>query len=148
MKLPKTSKSWNRANAFFKSKLDVNKEIVSVDENICHLDTVYEYFKNECGTVSENDIYAEFRPKYDHLPKRQLKRALRELKSKNNSIDNNEIRYVSKLIGRKYAWKEDNQQHNHDDKIISNFWDYCKKIFEKKDEVKLNFDKETCETYF
>ena len=38
-------------------------------------DTIYEYFKNECGTVLEYDIHAEFRPTYDHLSKRQLKRA-------------------------------------------------------------------------
>ena len=66
-KLSKTTESWNRANEFFKSMLDVNKEITNVDENICHLqDTVYKYFKNICGTVLENYIYAEFRPKYDH----------------------------------------------------------------------------------
>ena len=89
------------------STLDVNKEIRNVDENICHLqDTIYKYFKNECGTVSENGIYAEFRLKCDHLPKSQLKRALRELKSKNNNIDNNEIRYVSKLIRRKMLGKK------------------------------------------
>lgn len=53
----------------------------NVNDNICHLqDTFYEYSKNESGTVSENDIYAKFRAKYDHLPKRQLKRALCELK--------------------------------------------------------------------
>ena len=87
--------------------LDVNKEIRNVDENICHLqDTIYKYFKNECGTVSENGIYAEFRLKCDHLPKSRLKRALRELKSKNNNIDNNEIRYVSKLIRRKMLGKK------------------------------------------
>ena len=74
LKLLKTTESWNRANEFFKSTLDVSKKITNVDENICHLqDNIYEYFTNECGTVSENGIYAEFRPKYDHLPKRQLK---------------------------------------------------------------------------
>ena len=125
--------------------LDANKEITNVNENICHLqNTIYKYFKNEFGTVSENDIYVEFRPKYNHLPKRQLKRALRELKSKNT----NEIRYVSKLIRRKYATKEDNQQLNHDEKTTSSFWGCCKEMFEKKDEVKPNFDKETCDTYF
>ena len=51
----------------------------------------YEYSKNECGTVSENNIYAKFRAKYDHPPKRQLKRALFELKSKNKNTDENKI---------------------------------------------------------
>ena len=81
VKLPKTTESWNRENEFFKSTLDVNKEIRNVDENVCYLqDTIYKYLKNECGTVAENEISAEFRSKYDHLPKREIKRALRELK--------------------------------------------------------------------
>ena len=79
-----------------------------------------------------NVEHAEFCPKYDHLPKRQLKRAFGELKSKNNDLDNHEIRYVSKLIQRKYARKEDNQQPNHDEKITSNFCGYCKETFKKK----------------
>ena len=73
-------------------------------------DTIFEYFKTEFGTVSENDIYAELRPKCDPLPEIQLKRALRDLKSKNNNTYNNEIRYVSKLIRGKFAMKEDNKQ--------------------------------------
>ena len=82
-KLPKTTESWDRVN---KSMLDVNKEVTNVDGNICELrDTIYEYFKNECGTVSENDIYAELHTKYDHLPKRELKRTLCELKRENNN---------------------------------------------------------------
>ena len=89
-------------------------------------------FQKWIWNVSENDIYAEFRPKYDDLPKTQLKRALRELKSKNNNTDNNEISYVLNLIRRKYARKEDNKQPNHDEKITSNFWGYCKETFEKK----------------
>ena len=84
-----------------------------------------------------NVEHAEFCPKYDHLPKRQLKRAFGELKSKNNDLDNHEIRYVSKLIQRKYARKEDNQQPNHDEKITSNFWGYRKKHSKKK-KMKLN----------
>ena len=44
---------------------------------------------------------AEFLSKYDHLLKRQVKGALRGLKSKSNNTDDNEIRYVSKLIRRK-----------------------------------------------
>ena len=61
----------------------------------------------------------------------------KKLKSKNNNIDKNEICYISKLIQRKYTKKEDNQQPNHDEKITSNFWGYCKKknILKK---IKLN----------
>ena len=32
--------------------------------------------------------------------------------------------------------KEDDQQPNHDEKITSNFWGYCKETFEKKDKLK------------
>ena len=35
LKLPKTNESWNQANKFFKSTLDVNKEIICVND-ICH----------------------------------------------------------------------------------------------------------------
>ena len=52
------------------------------------------------------------------------------------------------MIRRKYARKEENQQPNHDEKIISTIYGYCKETFEKKDEVKPNFGKAQCETYF
>ena len=79
LKLPKTTESWNRAKEFFKSTLDVNIELTNVDRNICHLQgTIYKYFKNECGTVSENDIYAGFRLNYNHLLKTQLETALQQ----------------------------------------------------------------------
>ena len=40
LKLPKTNESWNQANKFFKSTLDVNKEIISVND-ICHLQDTF-----------------------------------------------------------------------------------------------------------
>ena len=51
-------------------------------------------------------------------------------------MDNNEIRYGSKMIRRKYARKEDNQQPNHAEKMTCNIWGYYKKTFHEK--MKLN----------
>ena len=94
---------------------------------------IFVTYKTLFTNISRMNVeHAEFCPKYDLLPKRQLKRAFGELKSKNNNLDNHEIRYVSKLIQRKYARKEDNQQPNHDEKITSNFCGYCKETFKKK----------------
>lgn len=52
-----------------------------------------------------------------------------------------------KVETNKIYSEEDNQQPNHDKKITSNYWGYCKETFKKKDEIKPNFDKETRETY-
>ena len=88
----------------------------------------------------------KFCPKYDHLSQKQLTRGFRELKSKSNYIDNNEIRCVSQLIRRKYVRNEDKQQPNHDEKITSNFLGNFKGTFETSNQVKQDFDKETFET--
>ena len=62
--------------------------------------TIYDYFRNECGTVVEEVSNSEYKQTYEKLSKRQLKKALSELKS--NKRSELEIRYVSNLIGKKY----------------------------------------------
>ena len=58
--------------------------------------TIYDYFRTECGTVVEEVPKSEYKQTYKKLSKRQLKKALFELKS--NKRNELEIRYVSNLI--------------------------------------------------
>ena len=37
---------------------------------------------------------------------------------------------------------------SHDEKIEEHFWDYCKDVFKKEENICPKFDKETCENYF
>ena len=53
--------------------------------------TIYDYFRNECGTVVEEVSNSEYKETYEKLSKRQLKKALSELKS--NKRSELEIRY-------------------------------------------------------
>ena len=80
--------------------LDHSKETVDINEEITNLqNTIYNYFRNECGTVVEEVSNSEYKQTYEKLSKRQLKKALSELKS--NKRSELEIRYASNLIRKK-----------------------------------------------
>ena len=70
---------------------------------------------------------------YSHFSKRQLKKLLKELKS-NQMEKHDEIRYVSKLIRKKYNEGDKIlNTKNHNESVAKNIWSYCKDIFEKSD---------------
>ena len=73
-----------------------------------------------------------------------MKIALRELKS-NDITDIKEIKYISKLLRRKFKTNNTiNDALNHHVKINNNFWNYCKETFESKERVLMNFDESAC----
>ena len=119
IKLPKTESDWKQANKYFEATLDHIKEIVDINEEITNLqNTIYDYFRNECGTVVEEVSNSEYKETYEKLSKRQLKKALSELKS--NKRSELEIRYVSNLIRKKYK-KKQRYVINHDENLSKNF---------------------------
>ena len=100
IKLPKTKSDWKQANEYFRVTLDHTKEIVDINEEITNVqNTIYDYFRNECGTVVEEVSNSEYKQTYEKLSKRQLKKTLSELKS--NKRSELEIRYASNLIRKK-----------------------------------------------
>ena len=81
IKLSKTKSDWKQANEYFRFTLDHTKEIVDINEEITNLqNTVCNYFRSECGTVVEEVSNSEYKETYEELSKRQLKKALSELK--------------------------------------------------------------------
>ena len=86
IKLPKTKSDWKQDNEYFRVMLDHIKEIVDINEEITNLqNTVCNYFQSECGTVVEEVSNSEYKETYEKLSKRQLKKALSELKSNKRS---------------------------------------------------------------
>ena len=96
--LPKKDSEWETANGYFKSALFLNEPIKSRDLNTSIQilnNTIYNYF-------ADNFAYTETIPdenvvnKYKDLTVKDLKKALRNLKSTNS--DPMEIRYVSRIL--------------------------------------------------
>ena len=106
--------------------------------------TIYNYF-------AENFGYEERLPddslcnKYDNYSIKDLKKALKELKSSNSDLA--EIRYVSRLVRNKLKTKATNdnlsnnkdEPFNHDKFLERNFWGYVKKV--------VNFDESILPTF-
>ena len=73
VKLPKTDNHWNIANSYFKSTLPVSSiDIEDLNATIkCMNETIYNYFKDDYGTVETNtykiyhEKYKEFNPIQD-----------------------------------------------------------------------------------
>ena len=84
--------------------------------------------------------------KYNLLTKSQLKKILKELKSTSNTLT--EIRYVAKLLRSKMRNQDSHQFRDHQAEIDSNFWSYCKAMFESRDKILPEFSKETCFMHF
>ena len=86
IKLPKTKSDWKQANEYFRVMLNHTKEIVDINEEITNLqNTIYNYFQTQCGTVVKEVPNPEYKETYEKLSKRQLKKALSELKSNKRS---------------------------------------------------------------
>ena len=143
VKLTKTTNEWNTANDHFKCTMDL--EIMNLQENI------YNYFgRTFCTVNNDNPDTSTFKERYVHLSKRQLKKALTTLKSQSSYENTLEIRYVAKLIRKKYQKRPSNYEStkNHNESIDKNFWKYCKETVDPTEAVKPDFDMNTCQTHF
>ena len=103
IKLPKNKDQWNIANDFFKVALSVNDPIENIDDSVQTLQRIiYNYFKSNYGNVGSN--IEEFPNTYDNMSRNQLKKALKQLKERNDS-PGKEIVYVSKLLRSNFGKK-------------------------------------------
>ena len=103
IKLPKNKDQWNIANAYFKVALPVNHPIENIDDSVQTLQRIiYNYFKSNYGNVGS--YIEEFSNTYDNMSRKLLKKALKQLKEKNDSPEK-EIVYVSKLLRSKFRKK-------------------------------------------
>ena len=148
IKLPKNKIQWEQANLFFKNNLPHGVEITNVEESIINLQNVlYDYFKNNFGTVNKSDTAKLFK-KYEHLSNRQLKKSLKEEKNK-TPRQVVEIKFISKLLRNKMCEKECfDTKVDHQTRINANFWKYCKETLDKKSRPSPEFDEQTCFDYF
>ena len=75
IKLSKTKSDWKQANEYFRFTLDHTKEIVDINEEITNLqNTIYNYFRNECGTVVEEVSNSEYKETYENSPRGNSKK--------------------------------------------------------------------------
>ena len=150
LRLPKSKSEWNEANEFFKLHLSTSSNIENVENEICRIQNcIYDYFKLNFGVISEDIENNEMKNKYDHFSKRKLKKGLRDLKSNQTENQVDEIRYVARLIRKKYEYGTNVLNSiNHNESMKNSMWKYCKDIFEKSEIVKPDFDREQCEQYF
>ena len=144
VKLPRSIQEWDLAESYFKSAINFTSDISNIDNEVIEFQSlIYNYFKDHCGLVK-----SEYELRYDHLSKSKLKKALPELKS-NDITDIKEIKYISKLLRRKFKINNTiNDGLNHNVKINNNFWNYCKETFESKERVLQDFDESTCYKQF
>jgi hypothetical protein len=139
IKLPKRDSEWSTANEHFKSALLLNGPIKSQDLNTSIQvlnDAIYNYFADNFGqteTIPDKNLINKYE---DHTVK-NLKKALRNLKSTNSDIT--EIKYVSCALCDKLCDNNKNTQtdpnhdesFNHDKYLERNFWGYVKKCLKQ-----------------
>ena len=163
IKLPKSNSEWSTANEYFKFALQSNQPMRSqdLDSNIRLLNNViYEYFATNLGytdSIPDNSMVN----KYKDCKVKDLKKALKKLKSENSEPD--EIKYVSHILrdqlrlsnnnNRSHEPSLDNnhdncQMLNHDKYVEKNFWGYIKNILNKKDNILPSFNVTQCLAYF
>ena len=153
--LPKSDDQWTLTNDFFKTIFaDIDFESYSIDFNdtIRYInETIYNYFKQNYGTVS-TFVDQELVAKYKNHSVQSLKKALMQLK--NNSAPLAEIQHVSHLL-RSTLRSTSNQStrfsilHKQLDQFISkNFWGFVKTVLDKPSKILPSFPKENCIHYF
>ena len=91
-------------DSYFKSTLPVSSiDIEDLNATIkCMNETIYNYFKDNYGTVETYKIYHE---KYKEFNKRKLKCELKKLKE--SEADKEEIKFVPKLLRSRLKGMED-----------------------------------------
>ena len=109
IKLPKSNLQWSTANDYFKFVLQTNQPITSqdLDSNIMVLNNIiYEYFAQNFGytdSTPDNSLVE----KYKDYTVKDLKKALKDLKSTNDKPD--EIKHVSHILRAKLRSNNKNQ---------------------------------------
>ena len=115
---------------------------------------IYNYFGETYGFVDVNND-AEFETKYQSCTAKDLKKALKKLKSENGNLL--EIKFVAKKLRNLLSKAVTEQQHadinasdkvDHNDLMNKNFWGYVKKVFKKKSDSLPTFDLAQCTAYF
>ena len=162
IKLPKSNLQWSTANDYFKFALQTNQPITSqdLDSNIMVLNNIiYEYFAQNFGytdSTPDNSLVE----KYKDYTVKDLKKALKNLKSTNDKPD--EIKHVSHILRAKLRSNNKNQSSescrdsshsnnqtlNHDKYIEKNFWGYIKNILNSEDTILPSFNMSQCLAYF
>lgn len=155
IKLPKSPLQWSTANEFFKLTF-LNHPITPHDlnNNINTMATVmYNYFCENFGYV-ENNNDVELKRKYEKFSAKDLKKALKKLKSQNGDVL--EIKFVAKQL--RNLLKSNTHQSNtvnhqpgeidHDNLINKNFWGYVKRFFKKNTSSLPSFNMAQCTSYF
>ena len=154
--LPKSNSEWLTANEYFKFSILSNAPIKSQDLNasIKLLNTtIYNYFAENFGYVERlpgDSLYN----KYDNYSIKDLKKALKGLKSSNSDLA--EIRYVSRLVRNKLKTKATNdnlsnnkdEPFNHDKFLERNFWGYVKKVINFDESILPTFNMVDCLKHF
>ena len=85
--------------------------------------------------------------KYINSSKNELKKTLKHLKSLKAS-HLQETKYISRFLRNCYRKKE-NESFDHQSAYKSNFWKYCEKVFEpRENRVKPGFNEQHCYNYF
>ena len=153
--LPKSEGEWLTANEHFKLSLNLNHPITSHDIflSITALnDLIYNYFASNFGYVEGPPDDALVK-KYENHTARELKKALKLLKSTNSNVT--EIKYVARLLRNSLRTNNTNKSastldnsFNHDDYIHRNFWGYVKNVLKTKRELLPTFSMSECLSYF
>ena len=115
--------------------MPVNDPIENIDDSVQTLQRIiYNYFKINYGNVGSN--IEEFSNTFDNMSRNQLKKALKQLKERNDS-PGKEIVYVSKLLRSKFGNKGNKSDvFKQELKFKENFWKCCKSNLEtKKDQT-------------
>ena len=152
MRLPKSKSDWDLANAFIHSifnEYDWNQLSANFDHVVSDIQLrIYLYFETTYGSVSSH--VSPFEGKYQNKSTKELKSALKLLKSNRANLD--EIKYVSKLIRSSLKNKQDNNfgldQINLEKSLLHKFWSTCHDLFNKATNSLPTFSIVDCEHFF
>ena len=110
--------------------------------------TIYNYFKEACGTVGSCD--KELENRYKDCLAKDLKKQLKCMKSSNAPIS--EITFVSsrlcKQLNRHLPVNHNSNIINHDRFISKHFWNYVKRYLQSTQSLLPSFHVTRCTGYF
>ena len=90
--------------------------------------TIYDYFRNECGTVVEEVSNSEYKETYENSPRGNSKKHC----PNSNQIKEVNLKFDMFLIWFKKKYKKKQRNViNHDKKLSKKFCNYRKDIIEK-----------------
>ncbi|ESO11080.1 hypothetical protein HELRODRAFT_167611 [Helobdella robusta] len=128
IKLPRTRRDWEEANAYFHAELNSWGDVDDIDKLAYQFNNlIYKYFEKSHGTINKR-ITIDQNRSINQL-KKDLAKLKKIVKNNNSQQIKKEIISTSKLIRTKLRYKKADRKNDIAQQLKNNFWKTCQNIF-------------------